>query len=105
MFLDADDILEPYALELPVIDLRADPHAVGAHGQVRFVGSEGQTVQLGEAETWGLDRRALVNGKIVDWPRESPTTLSVLLLLNRIRTPACVLLRRELVDQIWRLRA
>jgi glycosyltransferase involved in cell wall biosynthesis len=100
MFLDADDILSPDALETLAAALQAQPSAVGAHGQVQFIASDGRSIRPGEAEAWGRQRRALVNGKIVDWPLGCPTTLSVLILLNRMRTPGCVLLRRELVELI-----
>jgi glycosyltransferase involved in cell wall biosynthesis len=100
MFLDADDVLEPDALDTLVTCLRAHPSAVGAHGQVRFIASDGRPIRPGEAEAWGRERRAFVNGRIVDWPVECPTTLAVLILLCRMRTPGCVLLRRELVQLV-----
>lgn len=100
MFLDADDVLEPHALATLSAALEANLAAVGAHGQVRFIDGEGQPVRSGEAEAWGRERRALVDGRIVDWPPHLPTTLAVLVLLNRIRTPGSVLLRRELVESL-----
>ncbi len=100
MFLDADDVLEPNALAALSAALRAHPSAVGAHGQVRFIDDEGRPIRVGEAEAWGRERRALVDGKIVDWPPHLPTTLAVLILLNRMRTPGCVLLRRALVESL-----
>jgi glycosyltransferase involved in cell wall biosynthesis len=100
LFLDADDVLEPDGLETLVTTLRAHPSVVGAHGQVRFIGGDGRPIRPGEAEAWGRERRAFVNGKIVDWPVDYPTTLGVLILLCRMRTPGCVLLRRDLVDLV-----
>jgi GT2 family glycosyltransferase len=100
LFLDADDVLEPDALDILRARLEADPAAVGAHGQVRFISSQGDPIRHGEAEAWGRSRRALVDGQIVDWPAPLPTTLSVLVLLNRVRTPGCVLLRREAIESV-----
>jgi GT2 family glycosyltransferase len=100
MFLDADDVLEPDALETLTAALNADSSAVGAHGTVRFIDDEGRRIRPGEGEAWTRERWALVNGKIVQWPLHLPTTLSVLVLLNRIRTPGSVLLRREIVESV-----
>jgi glycosyltransferase involved in cell wall biosynthesis len=100
MFLDADDVLEPSALETLWRSLRAEPTAVGAHGLARFIAADGRQVRAGEAEAWGRDRRAIVGNKIVDWPVTAPTTLAVLILLNRLRTPGCALLRREIVELV-----
>ena len=100
MFLDADDLLEPDALATLSAALKAQPLAVGAHGQVRFIDSHGRPIRTGEAEAWASERRALIDGEIVDWPAFLPTTLAVLVLLNRIRTPGSVLLRRDVVTSI-----
>jgi glycosyltransferase involved in cell wall biosynthesis len=100
MFLDADDVLETDALALLSTALRAHPDAVGAHGQARFIDTSGEPIRPGEAEAWGRKRHALVNGRIVNWPVMRPTTLEVLVLLNRMRTPGSVLVSRELVASI-----
>jgi glycosyltransferase involved in cell wall biosynthesis len=100
MFLDADDVLEPDALEILTNALRARPQAVGSHGQARFIDAAGTPIRVGEAEAWGRKRYALVDGKIVAWPVDRPTNLAVLVLLNRMRTPGSVLVRRQQVEAI-----
>jgi glycosyltransferase involved in cell wall biosynthesis len=100
LFLDADDVLEPDALEVLNATLQARPEALGAHGLVRFVDTQDRPIRPGEAETWGRERRALVHGRIVEWPVEQPTTLAVLVLLNRMRSPGCLLLRRAVVESV-----
>jgi GT2 family glycosyltransferase len=64
------------------------------------VDAGGVPIRRGEAEAWGRDRHALINRRIVAWPVERPTTLAVLVLLNRMRTPGSVLVRREIVAAI-----
>ncbi len=100
MFLDADDVLVPDALQTLSDALSARPEAVGAHGQARFIASSGEPTRPGEAEAWGRERFALVDERIVPWPEHLPTTLSVLVLLNRLRTPGCALVRREAVSAV-----
>jgi glycosyltransferase involved in cell wall biosynthesis len=100
LFLDADDVLDSEALEKLVGALERQPSVVGAHGQVQFIDADGRRIRNGEAEKWGLDRHALVAGKIIRWPSDLPTNLAVLVLLNRLRTPGCALLRRSVVDSL-----
>jgi glycosyltransferase involved in cell wall biosynthesis len=100
MFLDADDVLDPAAVEILYTLLGAHPTAVGVHGQARFIASDGLSIRQGEAEAWGRDRHALVDGRIVDWPVHLPTTLGVFVLGNRVITPGCVLLRRQPVQSV-----
>ena len=100
IFFDHDDVWEPAALATLHAALLADPAAIGAQGLARFVDANGERFGIGHAEAMGRDRRAIVGGRIVDWPSDAPTTFSVLILTPRVWTPGQVLLRREVVDRV-----
>ena len=100
IFFDHDDVWERTALATLHRALVADPVAVAAQGLARFIDANGERFELGNAEAMGRDRRAIVDGRIVDWPSDAPTTFSVLILTPRVWTPGQVLLRREVVDRV-----
>jgi GT2 family glycosyltransferase len=100
IFFDHDDVWEPAALATLHAALVADPAAVGAQGLARFIDAEDRPFEVGNAEAMGRERRAIVDGKAVDWPPGAPTTFNVLILTPRVWTPGQVLLRREVVDRV-----
>ena len=100
IFFDHDDVWEPTALATLHAALVADPTAVAAQGLARFIDAGGRPFDLGYAEAMGRSRRAIVDGRIVDWPSDAPTTFGVLILTPRVWTPGQVLLRREVVERV-----
>jgi glycosyltransferase involved in cell wall biosynthesis len=100
IFFDHDDVWEPAALAALHAALVADPDAVGAQGLARFIDANGEPIEIGNAEAMGRSRRAIDDGRIVDWPGDAPTTFGVLILTPRVWTPGQVLLRREVVDRV-----
>ena len=100
IFLDADDIWEPDALELLARALHEDSVAVGAHGIVRFVDADGRLFEPGQAERRTRTRLQLVGGRLVRCPPEAPTTFGVLILRDILFTPGNLLVRRACVDRI-----
>ena len=94
IFLDADDIWEPDALELLAGALHEDSVAVGAHGTVRFVDADGRLFEPGQAERRTRTRLQLVDGRLMRCPPEAPTTFGVLILRYILLTPGNLLVRR-----------
>lgn len=100
MFLDHDDVLVPDALERLAQALAEHPEAVAAHGLAQFIDGDGQLIRVAESETWTRERYALGDRGIAKWPSQAPTTLAVLIILNRIDTPGCVLIRRGAFEAV-----
>jgi len=100
MFLDADDVLVPDALEQLSRALIQRPEAVAAHGLARFINGDGESIRIGEAEAWSRDRHGLRGGRLVKVPLHEPTTLDVLIVADRVFGPSCVLVRRAYFEAI-----
>lgn len=79
VFLDADDLLLPHAIDVGVRALQSDPDAVFAFGRCVMMGPEG--------ERWPTPERPRVCGDVHD----------ALLVTNPMWTPAVVMFRREAV--------
>jgi glycosyltransferase involved in cell wall biosynthesis len=98
IFLDADDVWEPEALETLVAALGAYPQAIGAHSIARYIDSRGETIRLGQLEAWCRDRRGIKDDRLVTWSPEEPTTFAVLAYRQRIATTGVVLMRRAALE-------
>jgi hypothetical protein len=81
LFLDADDRLLPEAIGRGLEELRADPEAMMAAGTWQLIGEEGEPLPA-------------------DPPSQPPEAFPALLESCFISTPAAVLYRRELFEQI-----
>ncbi len=99
-FLDHDDLWEPDSLATLTTLLDSQPDMAGAHGLARFIDGAGDPCREGEAEKWTRDRQGAVNGKLVAWPLEWPTTFAVLAVVNRIYTPGQAIIRRSALELI-----
>lgn len=99
LFLDADDVLEPAALDTLASLLTDHPAAPAAYGLARYINSEGQAIRLNEAEEFGRLRRSVQAGRLVTHPAGEATNFSMLVYRNVILTPGMVLLRKAALEQ------
>lgn len=100
IFLDADDLWEPNTLEVLRAALEENPEAVGAHGLARYIDDHGRLIRPGKLESRIHNRKAIVNGRFVSWPRENPTTFAVLAIDCYIVSAGSVLLRRSALEKV-----
>jgi glycosyltransferase involved in cell wall biosynthesis len=101
LFLDADDMLCPDALEMLVGILASEPDMVGVYGLPLAITTDGRPLTRRIEDAYGYRRRGLVRGRCVDWPAEDPTTVEVLAIWTCIQTAGQLLLRRRSMDGLW----
>lgn len=99
MFLDDDDVLTPYAIEVLSAALAADPHGVAAYGLARPIDWNGQEIRNDLLTARQRDRRGIRDRRLVSWPASAETTFDVLAFANVIMTPGSVLIRRSALDR------
>jgi len=95
IFLDNDDVWEPSALEVLMAALDANPTAPAAHGLARAIDPGGQQFPEDDLAETMANRRALLEGQLVNLPGDSPTTFEALLIENYPVTPGTMLVRRS----------
>jgi glycosyltransferase involved in cell wall biosynthesis len=98
IFLDGDDVWRPNALERLLTALESHPEAVGAHGLAQYMDTSGQPTKVGEYEGIHRGRQGVLNGHVVTWPADQPTTFANLCLWCCIGTPGVLLARRPIVQ-------
>jgi glycosyltransferase involved in cell wall biosynthesis len=97
-FLDADDTMEPDALEILTQTLKNQPDAVGAHGLARAIDSDGMSIRINEIETRCRERWSVDGDRLIPWPLECPTTFACQVLDNYIQTAGVLLIRRGMLE-------
>ncbi len=100
IFLDADDLWEPNTLEVLIAALEGHPEAVAAHGLARYIDDKGCPIRPGKLEARIRSRKAIVNGRLVSWPMEKPTTFAVLAIDCYIVSAGSVLIRRSALERV-----
>lgn len=95
IFLDHDDVWEPYTLATLRYQLIADPKIVASYGLARYFGDPPTLFHPPDLQHYGRDRSGLRNGKVEKLPLEAPTTFADLVIRNWITTPGQGLVRRE----------
>lgn len=100
IFLDADDLWEPETLchLLAAFDLH--PAAVAAHGMARYIDGNSKPIRPGKLEARIRHRRAIVQGRVTDWPMGLPTTFAVLAIDCYIVSAGSVLIRRSALEAV-----
>jgi glycosyltransferase involved in cell wall biosynthesis len=98
-FLDSDDVLEPDALETLSTVLEEQPDKAGAHGLALAIDKESKRIRPGELEARFRNRRAVVEGQLVNWPVDNPTTFACEVFSNYIPTPGTLLIRRTTMEK------
>lgn len=100
IMLDHDDVWEIDALSVLHEAVLACPDAVAAHGRPRFIDGDGNPAVGVTGETSEPERIGIVNGRLIPWPPESPTTFAVMAYGNCIITPGQVLIRRSVLAAV-----
>ena len=99
LFLDADDVLEPYSLNTLSAMLAANHAASAAHGLARYINGDSMPARLNEAEEFGRTRYSVRAGRLLTHPVEDATNFSMLAYRNTVLTPGMVLLRRTALEK------
>jgi glycosyltransferase involved in cell wall biosynthesis len=111
LFLDADDLLRPRALELMLRALQADGSSPAVHGRAEGIDGAGTAIPLGgyEAEGRRYVRARARLGLPPVWLAAlndgEPTTFASLVLFNCISTPGQVLIRKSALDRVGKFDA
>ena len=74
--------------------LNAHPEAPAAYGLARYIGKQGELIDLGVCEGHQRFRLGLEHGRVIVWPRDRPTTFAVEAVMERVMTCGTVLMRR-----------
>jgi glycosyltransferase involved in cell wall biosynthesis len=98
-FLDDDDVWEPNALAKLAAAIDADPEAVGAYGLARIIDSLGRERPNKLIDSLQTERKGVQGGRLINWPRDAPTTFSVMVYASVIMTPGAALIRRSALDR------
>jgi len=98
LFLDADDTLEPTALELLCQLLASNPAYSAVHGLARFIDETGQIWRPKQAETLGRERFAVIGNQLSAVQGDAPTTFAILAYRNCIWTAGQVLVRQTALE-------
>ena len=99
IFLDADDVWEPDALETLGQALAAHPEAPAVYGLARYIDATGQPLEPGVCEGHQQHRFGVENGRVIFWPPDRPTDFNVEAVMERVMTPGTVLVRRRALEQ------
>jgi glycosyltransferase involved in cell wall biosynthesis len=97
-FLDADDLLEPDALEALMNLLETRPEAVGAHGLRSLIDSKGCPLPMDEQEMQFRKRFFVQGEQLLPCAPEQPTTFESLVYFNYIQT-GTLLARRDALER------
>ncbi len=100
IFLDADDLWEPSALETLVQALQTRPDVLAAYGLAVAIDAEGQWIDQGFLEQHQRERWGIEGGRLTLWPQGKPTTFAVEAVTECIITPGTVLIRRTALEEL-----
>ena len=99
IFLDADDVWEQDALETLQGTLNVHPDVPAVYGLARYIGKDGEPIDLGVCEGHQRFRLGLEGGRVIVWPQDRPTTFAVEAVMERVMTCGTVLMRRPAFEQ------
>lgn len=100
MFLDADDVLRPDAMEVLSEGLASVPKMLAVHGNAEYIDIDGVSHQPGQLEAAVRSRPYLRFGRLVREDTAPRTTFDSLVIWCSITTPGMVLVRRTAIDQV-----
>lgn len=99
IFLDADDLWEPDALENLCEALAGAPETPAANGLHRVIDAHGR-LQEPKGTPYELDRHAAQGNRLIPWPKNEPAGFAALAYNNCIMTPGTLLIRRSALEKI-----
>ena len=100
LFLDADDLLEPQALEILVRTLQKHEDVVACHCNAFYIDGDGHRIEDGVLEELMRTRPFFDGRRIAKSQAQDPTTFAAAVTLCPTVTPGCALMRREAFHQI-----
>jgi glycosyltransferase involved in cell wall biosynthesis len=100
LFLDADDFLEPGAVEVLLRELEAHPEVPAAHGYAAAMGKDGVLIANGGLEYVFRHRHCLIDGRVGRNTPSDPTTFYTLTVNNSIVSAGTVLIRRAAFEKV-----
>ncbi len=100
LFLDADDILEPTALEVLLRELEKRPEAPAAHGYAAAINRESRLIGRNDFECVSPQRLCLRDGRIARTTSLDPTSFFTLAVNNSVVSSGAVLIRRNFFDRV-----
>ncbi len=95
VFMDADDVWMPEALEILERRLNQSGGAVGAHALAELVDERGRMIEPGVFAAFGRRRLGFRDGRIMEWPLGEPTCFETLAWTGPLYPPGLLLVRRE----------
>ena len=98
LFLDADDVLLPTALDDLLDLISASPDAVGAYGLPERMASDGTVSRCAINDAWGYSRIRIDGWRPGPMAVDAPTDLAALVVWLCIETAGQVLIRRAALD-------
>lgn len=99
VFMDADDVWEPTALERLTGELEKHGDAVGAHALAEMIDASGLPLAEGEFSKFGRRRLGYSEGGIVEWPLSEPTCLETLVWTGPLYPPGLLVARRSAYEK------
>ncbi len=98
LFLDSDDILEKDILTSLKSILDAYPEAPAAHGKMRLIDSQSKPILEYKLNNITTERWGIIENKAYCFSPYHSTSFNTLVIVNNIRTPGQVLIRRNVID-------
>lgn len=99
VFMDADDVWVPQALEVLKERLESSPGAIGAHALAELMDENGRLIQPGVFAAFGRRRLGFREGRIREWPLGEPTCFETLAWTGPLYPPGLLLARREVYEK------
>jgi glycosyltransferase involved in cell wall biosynthesis len=99
IFMDADDLYMPDALESLLAAAQAHPECIGAHGVADYIDGSGKALRPGEFASYCRERLAVQGSAIAPLRAGAPTDLAAL-LVKAFHPPGVFIVRRDVVDKV-----
>lgn len=100
LFLDADDLLHPDAVQALVGALERRPDAAGAFVLADYIDADGEVLDEGDFPRHMRGREDLEQGRLVPRDPTADVLPEHLFLANHVYPPSCLLMRRRAYDLV-----
>jgi glycosyltransferase involved in cell wall biosynthesis len=100
IFMDADDLWEPSALQTLLDTLQRNPEALASHALADMIDPDGNPYHPGERAAYGRNRIGLDhNLRPIPWPPHQPTSFPVIACEDRVAPSGVILYRRSALQR------